>query len=468
MAKPIKAAMQLPRSTVAVTETVKGVPKLVMSTVAKAVETYDPALTFPFSYEIPGHDDLPHVVKFSGGRSSGLLLFILLENGFLQRQRGDVIIFNDTSAEHPETYLFSAKCKRIAEERYGIPFFWIQFQTYEDARSGEWIRLPAYRLVKPVPWSKEEPHGYHFKGEAFEEMLSWSGYVPNQFQRTCTQNLKLGVTRQFLQDWFACKEGIDRLGHYGKDSRMEDDAMFAAHKKHRGMVPKEIFLRKRAFVRQRPVFRPAQSFTEYSCITQPLDNPKLRDKQFGGKAFFGEEGVEYLSFVGFRNDEMLRVIKAQKRNSDDSDTNRYVGEHVYMPLAKMGVTEEDVKAFWDAQNWGLMLPSEAGLSNCVYCFMKGAGNLRKIHLHMESSKEDHPLSLDTPCDINWWKRIESHYGRDMEAENRVMKKPERAGAVIGFFGIDSKFSYDLLEKSGRGKVDITPFAKTVLPCDCTD
>lgn len=449
-------------------EAVKNVPKMVLASNVKVPETFDSKATYPFHYEVIGHDELPHVVKFSGGRSSGMMLFMLLENNFLKPKRGDVIIFNDTSAEHPETYNFTAKCKRIAEEQYGIPFFWIQFQTYEDARGGKWVRLPTYRLVKPVPWSEEEPNGYHWKGEAFEELLSWSGYVPNQFQRTCTQNLKLEVTRQFLRDWFACKDSTSRLGHYGNGSRMDDDTMYAYHQKHRGKVPKEIFLEKKSYVRSRPVFRDEQFFSDFSHVTQSIDNPHLTGKQFGGNATFGDGGIEYVTFVGLRYDEMRRVIKVQRRNSGGPEANGYEGEHVYMPLAKIGVTKEDVDEFWNNQNWGLNLPSEASLSNCVYCFLKGAGTLRKVHKQMEAVKEKTTSALDSPCDINWWKRMELRYGRDLKAEKRVLQKKERAGAVIGFFGIESGFSYDLLGKSANGKIDLSKFTKTVLPCDCTD
>ena len=233
-----------------------------------------------------------------------------------------MIVFNDTSAEHPETYNFAAKCKRVAEEQYGIPFFWTQFQTYEDARNGKWVRLPTYRLVKPVPWSEDERNGYHWKGEAFEELLSWAGYVPNQFQRTCTQNLKLEVTRQFLTDWFGCKESIERLGHYGDESRMDDDDLFETHLKHKGQVPKEIFLAKKSYVRSRPVFRPEQVFSDYSCAKRSIDNPQLSGKQFGGSAHFGDDGVEYITFVGLRYDEMRRVIKVQRRNSGGPEGQR--------------------------------------------------------------------------------------------------------------------------------------------------
>ena len=449
-------------------ETVNNVPKIIVSSNIKEAGAFDSNATQPFHYEASGHNELPHVVKFSGGRSSGMLLFMLLENGLLNQKRGDVIVFNDTSAEHPETYTFAAMCKRIAEAQYGIPFFWTQFQTYEDARNGKWVRLPTYRLVKPVPWAEDERNGYHWKGEAFEELLSWAGYVPNQFQRTCTQNLKLEVTRQFLRDWFACKTNIGRLGHYGSISRMDDDEMYENHLKHRGQVPIEIFLKKKSYVRSRPVFRPEQGFSDYSCAASSIDNPHLIGKQFGGSAHFGEDGAEYITFVGLRYDEMRRVIKVQKRNSGGPEANGFDGEHVYMPLARMGVTKEDVDDFWASQNWGLNLPSEAGLSNCVYCFMKGAKTLRHVHKHMETDKQNGTSNLDTPCDINWWKQMEHRYGRDLKAENRIIHKEERAESVIGFFKLDSGFSYNILEKSDTGEVDISKYNKTVLPCDCTD
>jgi len=46
------------------------------------------------------HSKLPYVVKFSGGRSSGALLFSMLKNNMSDAKRGDVIIFNNTSVKH--------------------------------------------------------------------------------------------------------------------------------------------------------------------------------------------------------------------------------------------------------------------------------------------------------------------------------------------------------------------------------
>ena len=170
---------------------VRDVPKFTVSKQLRKPPTqHDPSKNYQFRYRAKRHSTLPHVVKFSGGRSSGMLLFTLLENRILNADRGDVILFNNTSAEHPDTYRFAQDCNK-ASNRYGIPSFWIEFQTYEDARNGEWTRLPSYRLVNDQPKSPDNPGGFHWRGEVFEELLSWSGYVPNQFARICTQNMKL-------------------------------------------------------------------------------------------------------------------------------------------------------------------------------------------------------------------------------------------------------------------------------------
>ena len=171
------------------------VPKLSISRELQEPGRYEPDWTYAFRYRARDHQELPHVVKFSRGRSSGMLLFTLLENGFLNQERGDVVVFNNTSCEHPETYKFVSKCKELVEQA-GIPFFFVEFQTYEDARQGEWRRIASYRLVNERPLSEENPDGFRWKGEVFEETLSNKSYLPNQFSRVCTQSLKLEVTRQ--------------------------------------------------------------------------------------------------------------------------------------------------------------------------------------------------------------------------------------------------------------------------------
>lgn len=447
--------------------TPQAVPKLIVSKrLRKPPQRHDPAKEYQFRYRAKDHVNLPHIVKFSGGRSSGMLLFVLLENKILRPDRGDVIIFNNTSAEHPDTYRFVRDCMR-ASNRYGIPFFWVEYQTYEDARNGEWTRLPTYRLVNDQPRSDDNPDGFHWRGEVFEELISYAGYVPNIFSRICTQGMKLETTRRFLADWLAGKDSIPRLGHYGDRPRMDDDTLYRRHKKNQGAVPRDIFLRKRAYSRDRPHYRPQQRYRNYCSAWAPFSNAALEGRSYGDQAWFGKGGVEYVAFVGLRTDEGMRVNRVLARNSGPGSSG-YEGEHVYMPLADMAVARDDVNAFWEQQDWDLFLPSEGSLSNCVYCFLKGTANLRDVHQQMHAAAEKTADDLgslrDTPSDIGWWMRMEKDYGRDLKAEQRkITGSPENT--TIGFFGTTGLTYLKLAESNGKV---LPQYSESVLPCDCTE
>ena len=167
----------------------------------------------PLIYRHPSHATLPHVLSFSGGRSSAALLFMAAEEGLLDANRGDVVLFANTSAEHPGTYEFAAECKRRIEVDFGLPFFWFEFTTVEDAWRGEYWRKLSYRLVKPVP-IEEDPDGYRSHGELFEDLVSLQGMLPNVHSRTCTAKLKLYPSHLLLGEWLGGTEGPAHAGHH--------------------------------------------------------------------------------------------------------------------------------------------------------------------------------------------------------------------------------------------------------------
>ena len=393
------------------------------------------------------------------------MLFLLLESGILKAARGDVILFNNTGAEHPTTYRFAAHCKRMAESRYDIPFFWVEYQTYEDVRNGEWTRLPSYRITNTEPWSEDNPDGYHGKGEPFEEMLSWSGYVPNQFRRTCTRALKLECTRMFLRNWFAGKEGIPRLGHSYGESQIDRDLLYRRHRRHGGETPRDIYFDKKDYALSRSTCRPEQRYRRFTRVRLAMDNPILAGNSYGGQAEFGRGKVEYIAFIGLRGDEPMRVERVALRAENGKESRGYEGEHVYMPLDEMNIETGDVDAFWKRQrtirglrNGGANLIDDKHLSNCVYCFLKGSNNLSRIHEELEQV----PAELhDTPSDIRWWMRIEQVYGRDMEKERRETTADVE---FIGFFG-NRQLRYEDIAR--KGACAFTG-ENQILPCDCTD
>jgi len=430
-----------------------------------------------------------------------MLLFVLLESGVLKPERGDVVVFNNTSAEHPATYEFVRSCKERCEGEYGIPFFWTEFLTYEDAAKGIYNRLPAYRLVNEMPYSHDNPNGYRCAGEVFEELVSWSGYLPNQFSgRICTSWMKLFVSKEFLRDWFARKNGIERLGHYGETSRINPDDLYEAHMRNRGSTPKEIYLAKKEYALSMPLSRPAQNYSDFSVVADPgcIKNEELDGKSLGKRVkLTGDAGVEYVSFVGFRGDEPHRLARMRARQAateedldeDGGFADSYLstpnGEHVYAPLVQMEATKEDVLKYWENKDWNLKLPPEMNLSNCVYCFLKGGNALWHIANKQDSVNRKLPSTLKakagTPSEINWWVKLEDKYARDLEAEEReITSKNYKANGkkpVIGFFGFSHKLSYAKIEemskefkarKLHRKKRNILLSEFQSLPCDCTD
>jgi len=316
------------------------------------------------------HEELPHIVKFSGGRSSGMLLFGMLEKGMLKAKRGDVVIFNNTSAEHPKTYEFVKKCKKKCEEEYGIPFFLTEFQTFEDSKDGIYDRFQAYRLVNDEPYSIENPNGYHYKGEVFEEVISWHGVLPNTLMRTCTKKMKMDVTYSFLKDWFSGLGHIERLGHYGEAKRVSFEDIYQKHLKHGGGVPFDIFKAKKEYCLNRPLSRPKQQFSAYTAV--PIYNDLIESRS---------DKNEFCSFIGFRYDEPQRLIKMKDRIDLECNEDIEMAylkeneEHIYAPLIDAKITKEDVWDFWKKMDFDLELPTDGSLGNCVYCFMKGVSKL---------------------------------------------------------------------------------------------
>lgn len=407
------------------------------------------------AYDEEIHATWPHVVKFSGGRSSALMMLGLMYGKQLRPSRGDVIVFNNTSAEHPATYEFAALCKRIAEERFNIPFFWTEFQTFEDARRGQWTRLPGYRMVRPEEFSENCAEGYKRNGEVFEELVSWKQALPTRFARTCTEFLKLNTTVRFLEDWFGRSSSIalrsmattHRLGHWYGESCLDPDS----------------FGERAPIVRYhlaRPVHRPTQAFQDFTgARLTRLRNPEVLARIFDSKAQLkGDDPVEFVSLVGLRADEPRRVSRVLERNNGMDDTERLAsGEYVYAPLHDQGLSKQDVLDFWARQVWDLEIPQETNLSNCVYCFMKGERALREIAARCEKGGQ---RVHSAPDSITWWADIERRYARVVPS-----RSDPSASTQFGFFGANRLEYEEIIDTIDQ---PYTQAPVGALPCDCTD
>ena len=409
------------------------------------------------NWRIPSRADehvaSPHIVKFSGGRSSAALAILLAEDGLLSAERGDVILFANTSAEHPGTYAFARKCKLLLEGDFGLPFFWFEFCTVEDATRGIYTRRPSYRLVRPVP-VEQDPQGYRHRGEVFEEMLSYQGMLPNPHARSCTAKLKLHPSHQLLAEWLGRTEGPRHAGHHGARRYVSPEAALANYRRSRGKAPADTYLRRVDYMHRQVPTRPAQRWGDYT--EAPLEPSQSHEPA----PMWGTGAVAHVTILGLRADETRRIERVLARSmfavgagsAKCAVRNQPPGEWPCFPLADWGYDEAAVRRFWDERSFDLKIPQYAG--NCVFCFMKGTKFLRDSARAVDSGRV-----AGTPSDIGWWDAIERRYARELPARDGT------GNLRFGFFGKSGPTFAEIAEGSLDGSAR---YARGAPACDCTD
>lgn len=125
------------------------------------------------------HLDLPAVVSFSGGRTSGFMLRQILDAH--DGQPDDLrVCFQNTGLEHPATLQFI----KDVSEHWGVRIDWTEY-TLDD--EGE----HAFRLVDFETCSRD--------GEPFTALIEKRQMLPTPVSRICTVNLKMRTLDRFLR-----------------------------------------------------------------------------------------------------------------------------------------------------------------------------------------------------------------------------------------------------------------------------
>lgn len=412
------------------------------------------------NYRSSEHIDLPHIVSFSGGRSSAALTFMSAEQGLLNPERGDIVLFANTSAEHPGTYEFAARCKEKLETDFGLPCFWFEFCTVEDAWRGEYRRKASYRLVKPVP-IEQDPDGYRSSGQLFEELVCLQGMLPNPHSRTCTAKLKLYPSHELLSEWLGHTEGPAYSGHHwannGQGQLVDPVRVAELYVKNGGSASQESVLRRAEYLATLPAARSAQRWQEFTTVDLPIATyPNTRPAPMRGT-----NATPHIRLLGLRADEPNRVERVLSRTlfAEGATTaactvkTQPPGERPYFPLYDAGITAEDVAQYWRHQG-DLDLDIPKGAGNCVFCFMKGTKQLVAL-----ASSQDVRRLQNTPTDIGWWADLEKRHLRTAPKRNGNGK------SYFGFFGVNDALFADLTDKSYTPK---GRYAYGTPACDCTD
>lgn len=119
--------------------------------------------------------DTPAVVSFSGGRTSGYMLWHVLQAFGGVLPEGVKVVFCNTGKERVETLDFVERCG----QRWGVEIVWLEYHP------------DGFRVVDYTTASRN--------GEPFKQLITKRNFLPNPVSRFCTTELKLRPMR----DW--CK-----------------------------------------------------------------------------------------------------------------------------------------------------------------------------------------------------------------------------------------------------------------------
>jgi hypothetical protein len=122
-------------------------------------------------YKIDG----PALISFSGGRTSGFMLWNIIQAHGGTLPEDVYVTFANTGKEAPETLDFVHEIG----EKWGVKIHWLELYFGEER--------PVYR-TKEVTYETASRNG-----EPFEALLDRRKYLPNPVTRFCTSELKIKV-----------------------------------------------------------------------------------------------------------------------------------------------------------------------------------------------------------------------------------------------------------------------------------
>lgn len=346
------------------------------------------------------------------------MVLSLARNGVLAANRGDLILFSNTTAEHPATYDFARRVCEEIETEHGVPCLWYEFCTYETASGKGWARRAGYRLVRKTRASIDDDPavpGYRIDGSAFEALASLRAMLPNRSLRFCTQALKVQPGIELLAEWFSGGPGPRHLGHYHREP--QTSAAESAGRYRGSSMRRDEFEQVSSFAHSQPPQRPEQRWIDFT----PNAGDRADAGQRAAADLAGRNGrpFRYLTLLGLRGDEPDRVSRVmfEAMLADGATGSRCrhdshpAGEVIACPLFDSNASKDDVDDFWSRQPYDLGIDSKWG--NCVYCPMKGEAALRRLAHHEAVNGQ---VDSSSPSSIAWWSDIERRYGRASESE----------------------------------------------------
>ena len=140
------------------------------------------------------------IVSFSGGRTSGMMLKLILDahGGVLPNHVK--VIFANTGKEMQETLDFVRDCS----VNWNVPITWLEYQAHEE---------PQKR------WKEVTYETASRNGEPFDALTTAKSYLPNPMMRFCTIELKIRVNKLYTQQVLGWKHWDVAIGFRSDEQR---------------------------------------------------------------------------------------------------------------------------------------------------------------------------------------------------------------------------------------------------------
>jgi 3'-phosphoadenosine 5'-phosphosulfate sulfotransferase (PAPS reductase)/FAD synthetase len=141
----------------------------------------------------PFYCEGPTLVSFSGGRTSALMLFLILWAHGGRLPDHVVVAFANTGREREETLRFVHEC----EARWRVPIYWVEWRPPPARRkAGE-----PKRQIGESAAMRFERVGFNSadrSGRWFAELIRRKQFLPNQDMRYCTTSLKIETMKHLM------------------------------------------------------------------------------------------------------------------------------------------------------------------------------------------------------------------------------------------------------------------------------
>lgn len=132
--------------------------------------------------------EAPFVINFSGGRTSALMLRLILDAFGGRLPEDSRVVFCNTGREREETLKF---VDDVARE-WSVDIDWLEYRDrLIDCGDGTTIRKHSFERVSFATASRD--------GEPFSALIKRKRFLPNPVTRYCTTELKIQTTRRFLK-----------------------------------------------------------------------------------------------------------------------------------------------------------------------------------------------------------------------------------------------------------------------------